>query len=98
MGNTRGGSRRNCSLDISSAASRTACSVVGSSVMTNGRSFLSSCGNCSTASMPMCFAARMPDSAEMMPGGKRRLPQLRCLYRKDVAVNCAGNCRTIEAW
>ena len=71
IGSTSGGSSRKSSFDISAAAWRTDYSVVGSSVITNGRSSLFSCGSCSTASMPMRLAARMPESAAMMPGWSR---------------------------
>ena len=57
------GSLRKSSCDISATASRMACSVVVSVVITKGKSCLVSQGCCKTASRPMCFAASMPASA-----------------------------------
>ena len=58
----------NSSRLISSTASRIACSDVGSTVITNGKSCFVSHGNCSTASRLICFAARIPASAAIIPG------------------------------
>jgi hypothetical protein len=54
----------------SAARPRTAASVVGSTVITNGRSCFVSHGCCSTRPQAECFPARMPASVAMIPAGR----------------------------